>query len=313
MRNKLLLLLVFLLITVACNLPIQAVQTPSPDAPLIRPTDTVTPIPFVVIRLSKTPSPTPTIHPSVTLSPTVASATPTHVPADIPFNIDCSALPENRKADCDTYITDTRDIVYPVLQDITGTTLASCYQSLTYIILPEAPGDGAGGLCYGDTIKFDQKYSIDLDRRYDVHEIIHSFNLCNKALDSHVLHGMVTDAVYDRIGVTDTRYYIEETDQNITTNLDMLIEQSKTATGPELVDICRGILQRKMTRAYFDLGPEAVQPLYQATIKPVKNINPPSDLLFTMWNNQSPQVQALLETLQNQYNYTLNVPQCGYW
>jgi hypothetical protein len=93
--------------------------------------------------------------------------------------------------------------------------------------------------------------------------------------------------------------------------LDSQLEKVKTASGQELIDNCRGILMRKTTIAFFDLGPQAVAPLYQSTINPPESITPNPNLT-TVWGAYAQQIEALLETLEQDYKYSIDVPECGY-
>ena len=185
MRNIAISFFVLILITLACNAPSQLPATMAP----IESTQTSTP--------PKTSTPTVTTSPTEAALPPTPTLTPTTVPSDLPFTIDCSALPASRQADCDAFIAATRDQIYPIYRELTGVSLSKCYKSIHYVILPTDPGAGAGGLSGGDTITYNQKYSIDLPHRYDVHEILHSISMCTRALDDHVLHGLMILGNYD--------------------------------------------------------------------------------------------------------------------
>ena len=304
MRNKLILCLALIVMMIACNAPGQLPATSAPDE------STRLPDPSATSAPTETSLPTETTVPPTALpTPTL---TPTTIPSDLPFTIDCSALPESRKTDCDAFITATRDQVYPIYRELTGVSLSKCYQSLHYVILPTDPSAGAGGLSGGDTITYNQKYSIDLPHHYDVHEILHSINMCTKALDNHVLHGLVMNYVYDRLGVHDAGYFTNKTSDDMTVNLDFQLEKVKTASGKELKDHCRGILMRKTTKAYFELGKESVQQIYQSTIRPLKIATPPNAKLGDIWGTSAEQVEALLETFEQDFQYSIDVPECGY-
>jgi hypothetical protein len=276
----------------------------------IVPTEPVSPSPTFASVLPTFTQPPAEVLPTATTEPT---ASPTSLPSDITFSIDCSALDPSRKADCDVFIAKTRDIVYPVLREITGVSLGSCYSNLHYVILPGNPSAGAGGVSQGSTIQYDQKYSIDLIPPMDVHEIFHSFSTCNKALDQHIFHIMVLNAVYDTLGIHTQGYFVSRDAEDLNQNLDFLLGKIGTADKSELIGICRGIINRKMGIAYFDLGKGAIATLYKSTIDPVKLGNPPSKILISIWGSKDAEkVQALLESLQRNYKYSLNVPACGY-
>jgi hypothetical protein len=249
--------------------------------------------------------------------PTKISASPTPItpptaaflPADLPFTIDCSGLASSRQADCDSFIAATRDVVYPIMREITGVSLSTCYQELHYTILPNDPAEGAGGLASGNQITYNQLYSIDLIHRYDVHEILHSVSQCSGALDNHIFHGLIMNAVYARLGVRDLGYFQEKS--ALVEENTAILEQVNTATGDELANLCRAALSIHLTNAFFDLGAEAAGLLYRSTIHP-QPVNAPSPQLVNVWGGCAAQVQALNETLLNKYKYPITLPACGF-
>ncbi len=298
MKNKTVLLYVLILLLTACNLPGNtAIATSSPLPGITDPEQPPAP------TLTSVPTQLPTPLPSPTSTPP---------PSDLPFTIDCSALPASRQVDCDSFIAATRDQVYPIYREVTGVSLSKCYKEIHYVILSTDPGQGAGGLSAGDTITYNQKYSIDLPHRYDVHELLHSINACTKALDFHVMHGMVMNYVYDRLGVHDLGYFDPRSSDNLTIGLDMQLEKVKTASGQDLINNCKGILMRKTTIAFFDLGAQSAQAIYQSTVPPLKIAAQPNSSLVNVWGTAAPQIQALLETLEQDYKYSIDVPKCGY-
>ena len=294
MKNKTVLLCSLIcsliLLAIACNLPSTVT--------------TITPSPLIGVPEN---SPIPTSAPALSPIPTQAP-----LPADLPFTIDCTALPASRQADCDSYITATRDQVYPIFREVTGVSLSRCYKEIHYIILPTDPGPEAGGLSAGDTITYNQRYSVDLPHRYDVHELLHSISACTGALDQHVLHALVENYVYDRLGVHDPGYFEDRSSDILTVALNSSFEKVKTASGQELIDNCRAILISKTTLAFFDLGPASVASIYQSTIVPVKIAASPNPTLVTVWGSSAEQIEALLEGLEQNYKYVIDVPQCGY-
>jgi|GEM_PF-5239145 len=261
-----------------------------------------TPISAKTDPAGRTQTRTPTILPTATV---------THPPSDLPFTIDCSALPASRQADCDSFLAATRDIVYPIERELTGASLSQCYKEIRYIILPTDPRPGAGGISSGDVITYNQSYSIDLTHRYDAHEILHSISTCARALDAHIFHGMILNAVYDRLGVHEPGYFEARSSENLgaVANLE---NDAKTAGGAELSNLCLGILQRKITIAYFDLGESAILPLYRSTIAPLNNLTPPDARQVEIWGGYAPQVDALLEKLIQEFKYPLDLPSCGF-
>jgi hypothetical protein len=266
-----------------------------------------------VLVVTATPAPstdTPN-PPTLTPVPPTLTVEPTVYPSDITFNVDCTALDPSRKEDCDIFQTRTRDVAYATLRQVTGASLGSCYPAMNYIILPTDPAQGAGGLSAGDTITLNKAYSIELKTRMDVHEILHSISTCNKALDMHVFHYMIQNAVYDSLGIHDPGYFISRDEDDLNINLQSLMKNLETTSENEKTGLCIGILYRKMGIAYFDLGKDAIPVLYWSTFSPVKIQNPPGDTMRSIWKNNADQVQALVETLRDQYKYLLNVPACG--
>jgi hypothetical protein len=296
-RNLFPFILLLISAAVACNLPGL--------------TDVAETVSFAV----RTPGPAETLPAGkkATWTPTtLPTATITYPPADLPFTIDCSALPASRQADCESFLAATRDIVYPMERELTGVSLSQCYKEIRYIILPEDPRPGAGGISSGDVITYNQRYSIDLDYRYDPHEILHSISGCGRALDLHVFHGMIMNAVYDRLGVSARGYYEARSSENLNAGLEAVEAEARNATGANLTNLCIGILMRKMTIAYFDLGEGAITELYRSTIAPFENLTPPDARQVEIWGGYAPQVDALLEKLVQEYKYPLDIPSCGF-
>jgi len=309
--KKYLLFIVLLLIPLACNLPNQvAVSSPPPVE--IQANEGSTQV--IAPSATSAPEATATIAPTNTVEviPPTATQAATVVPSDLPFNIDCSALPASRQVDCDAFITSTRDQVYPIYREITGISLSKCYKSINYIILPTDPLPGAGGISDGGTITYNQSYSIDLPHQQDVHELLHTISRCAKALDDHVLHGLMMNYVYDRMGIHDSGYFLNKNSEDFTVNLPMLIEKAKTVSGGDLKNICRGILASKTTLAFFVLGKDVAKPIYESTFSPPKLATPPNPKLTSIWGSEADQVEALLETLKQNYKYEINIPECGY-
>lgn len=278
--SALALILLIVLLSTACNLPASA-GAPPPAATSPAPAATYTPEP----------------------------ATPTLPPADLPFTIDCSALPAARQPDCDDFIAATRDQVYPLLRDITGVSLSACYDSIHYTILPNDPAPGVGGSANANQITYAKTYSVDLPHRYDVHELLHSISQCTGALDDHIFHGIILNYVYSHLLVRDAGYF---TDRSNPVELnDYLLEAITTSSGPAQVDQCRGILANQMTIAYFDVGEGAILRLYHSTIAPEPAVAS-NQQLAEIWGAAAPKVQALLDTLEQEFKYPIDVPACGY-
>jgi hypothetical protein len=301
-------IIVLTLTALACNLPVRALATQQAiTMPALPPTTATLPPAMAAPPTESATIRTPTAAPLQTLAP---PPTASPMPSDVEFAIDCSALPAGRKPDCEAFINATRDQVYPILREITGISLSQCYKVITYKILPTDPSPGAGGYSTGDTIVYNQRYSIDLPHRYDVHELLHSLSTCGHALDKHVFHGLVLNAVYDRLGVHDPGYFTAN-DENLVTLLDGLMKASANPS-PDQANQCRAILADRMTQAYFELGPQAAVDLYRSTVPPARNTMSPNEILSMHWGAEAAQVETLLEMLKIKYNTRLNVPQCGY-
>jgi len=236
----------------------------------------------------------------------MTKASPDLPKADLPFKIDCSELDPSRQAACNSYIAKTRDEIYPHLREITGTSLSSCYDAVYYKIITGGPRAGAGGITSRNRITYDQRYSIDLEYPYDIHELLHSISQCNGALDEHVFHGAILNAVHVRLGRKP--FYKKESSVE---NQNRLIKAVETSVGSDLHNKCRAILGEQMTILYFDLGEEAIQKLYRSTISP-HPLSQPNKQLATVWGPSTARVQALLEILKREYKYSFSVPACGY-
>jgi hypothetical protein len=254
-------------------------------------------------------APAPTEPPATEAAPTEAP-TATLPPVDITFSINCDAIDESLLAYCDEYIAVTAEVVYPILRQITGVGLADCFGSINYTIIPGNVSETAGGQSNGAEITYSKTYSIDLVHKYDVHELIHSISNCSGALDQHVFHGMLQNTVYERLNVSDAGYF--ESRENAVDLNNYLLEAVKTSGGNDLYDQCRGILANSVTIAYFDIDDEeAVSTLYRATINP-QPAAAPDEKLTAIWGDSASQVQALLDTLEQNYKYLIDAPECGY-
>jgi hypothetical protein len=297
---------VIFIISLACNLPVSDSPPASPSQPGQAGSTAVQPPPATL-----PPAAAPTQQPTQ-VYPT-QEPTPTFPPADVTFTINCTALDPSFKPACDAYIAATRDRSYPLLRQITGVSLSDCYQNINYTILPDDPGKGAGGFSNGPEITYNKTYSIELIHQYDTHELLHSISTCSGALDEHVFHGIIPNAVYARLGVFDAGYFTSSS--NLKELNTYLLEKIKTASGEERNDMCRGIFNNELTLAYFqfdkDKAPAAINALYRATINP-QPATPPNAVLTSIWNGHAAQVQVLLETLEQQYKVPINVPECGY-
>ena len=246
--------------------------------------------------------------------PSTPAITATFVPPDLPFYIDCSAIPANREADCDTYLAYTRDKVYPILRDATGISLSTCYSSITYTIVPHEADERYGGLSGGADISYTEQYSIDASTPFDIHELIHSISDCSGALDDHVFHGLLMNYVYDQLNDPRAAGIVVQNEYQ-TPNLQRHdLNDVKKASGQDLFNECRGILSNQVEMTYFQKSDKAsIQHFYRGTIPPLQLDEQPNATLVSMWGSQvASQVEAVLEMLTKDYNVSLNVPECGY-
>ncbi|MBI2332963.1 MAG: hypothetical protein HYU84_12555 [Chloroflexi bacterium] len=284
-------ILLVLTLTLACNLPGNVPQ----DSTVA---ETETPA---------TEAPVETALPAIT--EVVQVPTNTALPADIDFKIDCSALDVSKQESCDTFIAQTRDVVYPIYRELTGTSLSTCYKDVTYTIFPgDSVASGAGGLTDGNNIQYVAQYSVDLPHNYDTHELLHTFAACNHALDGHIFHGVLMNAVYSRLGVSEPGYFIAR--DNPADLNSALVEMVKTSSGEDLYSQCRGILANHLILGYFDLGEAPMIEMYKATMNPTPT-TPPSKTIADMWGASASQVEVVLEQLDT-LKYPLDVPSCGY-
>lgn len=262
---------------------------------------------------SATALPTATVAPATPAPTSTPAPTPrpasTYPPSDVSFSIDCSVLPAARLPDCDEYIARTRDLEYPILREVTGVSLSKCYKDMHYVIVQGSPANGAGGFSAGATIKYDVKYSLDLTPRADVHELLHSMSSCGSALDDHVFHALILNYVYDQQGVRNPGYFTSQ--ENLEENVAFLSNGLDAAKGADLMSKCRGLLQRKVGLAYFQVKePAQILSVYRSTIAP-KNAHAPNALMKSIWGSNAPKVEAIVETLKKELGYSLDVPACG--
>ena len=231
--------------------------------------------------------------------------------ADLPFFIDCEKIDPAKRGICQSYIEATRDRSYPILRDMTGTYLSRCYDAVYYTILPGDVRQGAGGVADRNRITYNQRYSIDLDHAWDQHELIHTISDCNGALDEHVFHGPLMNAVASRLGAREAGYFYgrEEAVELNRYNFDVLGKPGQSDS--QRRDTCRGILGNQVTILYFDLGEDATMSLYRGTIEPRPSAQPNAQLI-NHWGPAASQVQALLETVWYEYKYDFSVPACGF-
>lgn len=235
--------------------------------------------------------------------------------ADILFSADCSALP-SRQAECDAYVNRTRALAYPNLRDLTGISLANCFPKITYTITPgeKLEGDMFAGYSNYDKINYGEYGSLDGgpgNEPYDVHELIHSFDLCSGAYSGsgHLLMGMMMNAVYGRLGVTNPPYFQRQSD--VLQDYQNRVAESPAPVFSDIYSICEGLVQDRAILAYFNYGDPAVRRIYQSAIarKPQSQLNP---VFANVFGGDAPSMLAIVEALQKEFGAPMNVPACGF-
>lgn len=337
-----LLILPVLAVTLACNLPLvsmeatpQVVTATQVIAPAVIPASEASPVssgnptPAPGGGVMPTPSnqtmtgsggnatPVPFIRPTLlapfTESPPLAGVM-NLPPADILFVADCSALP-SRQPECDAYVSQTRALAYPNLRDLTGVSLANCFPKITYTIVP---GDAVEGRFVGysnyDQIRFGERGSLDWgpgDKPYDVHELVHSFDSCSGAYSGrgHLLMGMITNAVYGRLGVMELPYFSQQSD--VLDDYQNRIAESQSPQFSDIYSICEGLVGDRATLAYFQYGDSAVRRIYQSAIarQPQTQPNP---IFANIFGNDAISMLAIVEALEKEFGAPMNVPACGF-
>jgi hypothetical protein len=283
---------ILIITLLSCNLPL-AVNPPSAENPA---------------------GGTPTIDLSQAAPQSTFSALPMAtplalLPADLPFYIDCSAIDPARQADCEAYLTITRDQAYPILRELTGVSLADCYDGVYFTILPDNPQAGAVGIADQNHIQYSVAASLDDIPPYDTHELLHTVSMCSGALDYHIFHGSFdAQAKYLVSG-----YEFPGARESAMDLRTYEIEEVKGIAEPGLRTApCLGILGNTVTVIYYDLGITAIQPLYRATI----DFDPalqPSPQLYELVGPQGNKIQALVNAIKQLYpDYAPDAPACGY-
>jgi hypothetical protein len=280
--------LLVLVAALACNLSLPE----GSNAPSIAETGTPTPY--------DAPAP-----PSATMAGLAPPAAPTSnlQPSDLPFYIDCNAIDPSRQADCDAYIAATRDRVYPLLREFTGVSLSSCYDAIYYTILPGNPRPGAVGIADYNRISYSQAASVDWTPLFDTHEIIHTIAFCTGALDGHVFHQPFENELHRRLTGQDMPGGGRESAvQLMESNLQVIRANDPSLLASE----CMGYLTNLVVVMYYDQGIEAIKRLYRSTIPvttPAPGATPaPYEDRF----------KPLANTLERDFHYQIDVPQCGY-
>jgi hypothetical protein len=230
-------------------------------------------------------------------------------PVDVVFTADCSQIDPSRQPDCDEFIAQTSTLVYPRLVQLTGVSLANCYKEITYTIIPNDSSAQAGGYTTQNVITYMEAYSVDSVIPYDVHELIHSFSWCSGALDFHIFHGALMNAVYNQLGASQfSQYPTEAGTREELTNLRNVI--AAMPADETRFDYCTGALADWVTIAHFQAGDAALPLMYQSTINAAR-LNPPSELAAIIWRATAPAAQALAETITQQLG-SIELPECGF-
>lgn len=288
-RNISLLLLIPTLILAACNQLPQVIEIASTVA-------AGSEVPTIVE--DKAEATQPSAEPTLSNLP----------PVDVSFEIDCSAIDPDKQPECDDFINQTTNLVYPRLVQFTGETLANCYKVVTYTIIPNDSTQTAGGYTTANAITYMEAYSTDSNIPYDVHELVHSFAWCTGALDFHMFHGALMNAVYFDLDDPEfSQYPSEEITQEEFTRL------RETIAGlpeEERFDYCTGLVSDLITIAHFRLGNEMLTRMYQSTINSAP-LNQPSELANTIWRATALQAQSLVETIEQGLGHT-DMPECGF-
>jgi hypothetical protein len=224
---------------------------------------------------------------------------------DIEFQIDCSAIDASKQAACDSYLNTTRDLSYPQLRRLTGISLADCYTVVDYTIRPAS--ENIGGFTGENHITYSETYSVD-SQPYDDHELFHAFSYCGVALDAHIFHGAMMNAVFFALDDPEYSQYPSEADTN--DEYQRIVAGIPALAESERFDLCRAALGDLVTLAHFQLGDDALTRLYRSTISP-DLLNLPTDLGNTIWQELAPQVEALVEALESETGSAVDLPDCG--
>lgn len=256
--------------------------------------ETAAPIP------EKSDAPLATVEPTQAFLPSV----------DVVFTADCSQIDPARQPECDEFISQTSTLVYPRLVQLTGVTLANCYKEITYTIIPNDSTALAGGYTTQNAITYMEAYSVDSVIPYDVHELIHSFSWCSGALDFHIFHAALMNAVYNQLGASQfSQYPSEEGTREELANLRSII--AAMPVDETRFDYCTGALADWVTIAHFQAGDATLPLMYQSTINAAP-LNPPSELAAIIWRATAPGAQALAETIVQQLG-SIELPECGFY
>ena len=252
--------------------------------------------------------------------PQVAQAVPARLAKDasldLAFVFDFSKLDLNTgdavrdtalKTNCDTFARLTREQVYPLLREITGVALGKYYKEIQFRIVPTGgvPMKGAGGMASRNQIWLEQRYSVDrTPHPFDSHELIHVYNGCAHVLSGssdHIWHAALMNVVRVRLGWG--RVFRRE---DSVKNIAVLCQKIEAEpNGPKTFEYRTAVLGEELNIASYDLGEEAVGRLYRSNINP-SPAGKPSAAMNSVWGKSAVHVQALMETLTRDYQFTID-------
>lgn len=247
-------------------------------------------------------------------------------PVDVNFEIDCSRIDPLYQADCDTYLENTRSVLYPFVRLLTGSELSDCYDTVYYAIVPDEELITRQGEASENHITYNLRSTLNLNVAplYDSHEILHVIAFCNGALDQHVFHA----AFESHMDLTLAGILFSYSDRDhiaswLETRLVPDLMQSgagmETATpgpnqgnlGSELFDACAEIFGSLVTILYYDSGIETIKQIYRDTIHPGPEIVPNSRLAEIFGDSLGRQFQVVVEGVRQNPIYQFDVPVCG--
>ncbi len=250
----------------------------------------------------------PTVRPTTALTPPATK----FAPADLPFYIDCSALDPSKKPACDLFIANTRDLIYPLLRELTGTSLSRCYDAVYYTIVRDEQLSEWMGQADKNRILYSQRATIDAAPAplYDAHELLHTFAFCNGALDQHIFHG----AIEGHVDLTLTGQHWQNPGRDLVANWleTKLLPDLRNIQEPgRRVEPCKRIFGDLVTILYYDSGIESIMRLYRATINPGPQYAP-NETLYTLYGPRGNVYQVLVSGFEQGLRYSIDVPDCGY-
>jgi len=94
------------------------------------------------------------------------------------FEIDCSRLSYECQDDCQTFINNQENILYPEMKRITGIDLRWCYDRIKYTIYPTFEVRAGGSASHDGNISILPEFSINSPCKMESHELQHLFDFC---------------------------------------------------------------------------------------------------------------------------------------